>query len=378
MTKKIVFLTGTRADYGKIKSILRLLTNSEKFDVYIYVTGMHLLDYYGNTYKEILKDGFKNVYLSDGIQLDAQTEDNLATVIKDFSQYIKKYTPDLIVVHGDRIEPLAGAIVGAFNNIRVAHLEGGEKSGTIDEHLRHAISKMSQYHFVSNQESKTRLIQMGEDENRIYVIGSPDIDIMLSDNLPTLNHVKEYYDIAFEKFAILMYHPVTTEIEQIKQNVKSIVDALLEDNHNYIVIYPNNDLGSSIILDEYKRLMTNSRFKFFPSLNFERFLTLLKQCEFLIGNSSAGIKETNVFGIPTINIGSRQAGRYNSIDNKNLVSIEHNSNDIREAINNTKKYQLMPLNRESQNSCNKFFDIISHERFWDFDIQKRFIDKKML
>ncbi len=378
MKRKIVFLTGTRADYGKIKSILKLLNNSKKFEVYIYVTGMHMLDYYGNTYREILKDGFKNVYLSDGIELDAQTEENLATIIKDFSQYIKKYKPDLIVVHGDRIEPLAGAIVGAFNNVRVAHLEGGEKSGTIDEHLRHAISKLSQYHFVTDQESKDRLIQMGENDKRIYIIGSPDIDIMLGNDLPNLEYVKKYYNIPFDKFSILMYHPVTTEIINLKQNVKNIVDVLLSNNHNYIVIYPNNDLGSNIIHEEYERLKNNNRFVFYSSLNFERFLTLFKECNYLIGNSSAGINETIVYGIPTINIGSRQRGRYNSLNNKNLISVENDIEEIKEAIFNIEKYRTTPFKRLPQNSCNKFINIISDENFWEFDIQKRFIDKIML
>ena len=232
--KKIVFLTGTRADYGKIKSLLKVLSNSKKFEIYIYVTGMHMLSKYGNTYIEILKDGFTNVYLEKNITETDKMDISLSDSIKKFSNYIDIVKPDLIVVHGDRIEAFAGAIVGAFNNIRIAHIEGGEISGTIDESTRHAISKFAQFHFVANEEAKNRLIQMGENRKNIYVIGSPDIDIMLSDELPTLEVVKEKYDIKFDKYAIVMYHPITTEISKMEENVNNLVSYL--ENSKKIIL----------------------------------------------------------------------------------------------------------------------------------------------
>ena len=188
--KKIMFLTGTRADYGKIKSVIKKLDDNNNFKTYIYVTGMHLNKKYGSTYKAIKKDGFKNIFLSRPIKENVTMDVALAENVIQFSEYVKKIKPDLILVHGDRLEALAGAIVGAFNNIYVAHIEGGEISGTIDESIRHAISKLSHFHFVSNRKAKERLIQMGENWNNIYVTGSPDIDIMLSDSLPMLEDVK--------------------------------------------------------------------------------------------------------------------------------------------------------------------------------------------
>lgn len=233
--KKIVFLTGTRADYGKIKSLLKVLNNSKKFEVYIYVTGMHMIPKYGNTYIEILKDGFTNVYLEKDILETEKMDIALSKAIKNFSNYIDIVKPDLIVVHGDRVEALAGAIVGAFNNIRIAHIEGGEISGTIDDSTRHAISKFAQFHFVANDEAKKRLIQMGESNQNIYVIGSPDIDIMLSDELPTLDVVKNKYDIQFDKYAIVIYHPVTTEINKLEKNVNNLVSFLENSTKNYVI-----------------------------------------------------------------------------------------------------------------------------------------------
>ena len=276
MNEKIVFLTGTRADYGKIKSLLKVLSNSKKFEVSIYVTGMHMLSKYGNTCIEILKDGFTNVYLEKDILEADKMDIALLDSIKKSSNYIDIVKPDLIVVHGDRVEAFAGAIVGAFNNIRIAHIEGGELSETIDESTRHAISKFAQFDFVANEETKNRLIQMGENRQNIYVLGSPDIDIMLSDELPTLGVVKDKYDIKFDKYAIVMYHPVTTEISKLEENVNNLVSFLEKSTKNYIIIYPNNDLESNIILNAYKKLEKKENIRIFPSIRFEMFLTLLK------------------------------------------------------------------------------------------------------
>ncbi|RKJ17522.1 UDP-N-acetylglucosamine 2-epimerase (hydrolyzing), partial [Butyricicoccus sp. 1XD8-22] len=187
--KKIVFLTGTRADYGKIKSLINKVWEDSSFELYLFVTGMHMLSRYGSTWREIEKDGFKNVYHFINQSQNTPMDIALSDTISGLSNYIAEINPDLIVVHGDRLEALAGAIVGAFNNIRVVHIEGGEVSGTIDESIRHAITKFAHIHMVSNDESKKRIIQMGEAEKNIFVIGSPDIDIMYSNKLPSIEKV---------------------------------------------------------------------------------------------------------------------------------------------------------------------------------------------
>ena len=372
--KKIVFLTGTRADYGKIKSLLKVLSDSKNFEVYIYVTGMHMIPKYGNTYIEILKDGFKNVYLEKDILETDKMDIALSNLIKKFSNYIDIVKPDLIVVHGDRIEALAGTIVGAFNNIRIAHIEGGEISGTIDESTRHAISKFAQFHFVANEEAKSRLIQMGENRENIYVIGSPDIDIMLSNKLPTLEEVKDKYDIKFDKYAIVMYHPVTTEISKLEKNTNNLISFLKKSEKKYIIIYPNNDLGSNIILNAYKKIEKNENIKIFPSIRFEMFLTLLKNCDFVIGNSSAGIRECGVYGIPAINIGTRQNGRFNIFKNKNIINIENTLLGIEKIVDNIDKYRIKCFSFGRGTSYEKFIKILETESFWNIQIQKKFND----
>ena len=236
--KKIVFLTGTRADYGKLKSYIKILEVSKNFEVSIFVTGMHLNQKFGFTINEITRNTNCEIFPFINHSLQDEMDQSLGKTIIGFSDYIKQIKPDMIIIHGDRIEALAGAIVGSLNNILVGHIEGGEISGTIDELLRHSISKLSHIHFVSNEGAKNRLIQMGEISKNIFVTGSPDLDIMLSDDLPNLSKVKERYNIMYDSYGILIYHPVTTELNQIANNAKILVDSLIESNQNMIVIYP--------------------------------------------------------------------------------------------------------------------------------------------
>ena len=230
--RRILFITGTRADYGKIKPLLSIISKSKGFEAYIYVTGMHLLESRGNTYHEILKDGFDKVYIAKENRPTSNTSFDMGRTITNLTKYVLENKPDSIVVHGDRPDALAGAIVGAFNNIRVIHIEGGEVSGTIDESIRHAITKLSHIHFVANEDAKKRLILLGENKDYIKVIGSPDIDIIKSVKLPSIESVKKHYDIPFENYGILLFHPVTTEVDLIKNQIKVIVEACKRSNKN--------------------------------------------------------------------------------------------------------------------------------------------------
>ena len=369
--KKIAFLTGTRADFGKIKSLIESVEKHPDFQAHLFVTGMHLLEDYGYTLIEVERCGFKNI-TTFGNHTDEATMDlTLAKTIMGFSAFITQEEPDLIVIHGDRVEALAGAIVGSLNNILVAHIEGGELSGTIDELIRHATSKMSHIHFVANNEAKTRLVQMGEIETSIYTIGSPDIDIMFSNTLPSLATVKTYYNIHFNTYAVAMFHPVTTEHNEIEAYANQFVEALIESQKNYVVIFPNNDLGSKTILETYKKIKNHSNFRVFLSIRFEYFLTLLKSAQFIIGNSSAGVREAPYYGIPTINIGTRQANRASlgSITNTN-----YQAEDILNAIKNTKEIKVEKTETfGTGNSAEAFIKTLQLDGFWETNHQKQFI-----
>ena len=370
--KKIVFITGTRADYGKIKSVIKMLDNSNTFDVYIYVTGMHLLEKYGSTYIEIQKDGFNNIFLSKRIDNSLSMDEILANNILQFTKFVKNIKPDMIFVHGDRVEAMAGAIVGALNNIYVSHIEGGEISGTIDESIRHAISKLANFHFVSNESSKKNLIQMGEDANNIFIVGSPGIDIIVKNNYD-IDYIKKKYNINFENYAIMIYHPVISEIDFLKNKIKVLVDSIIESDRNYVVIYPNNDMGSDIILEEYKRLIGNDKIIMYPSIRFEYFLTLLKYSDFVIGNSSLGIRESGIYGIPTINVGTRQNGRYDLRTQKNICCVNEKKSEIINAINEIEKYKYKDKMFGNGDSDKRILKILECDNLWKRNIQKKFI-----
>lgn len=374
--KKILFLSGTRADFGKLKSLISVSQQSSLFDVSIFVTGMHLQKEYGYTVNEIEKSGFKNIYTFENHTTETSMDLTLSKTIEGLSAHVKQNKPDLIVIHGDRVEALAGAIVGSLNNILVGHIEGGEVSGTIDELIRHSVSKMSHIHFVCNQVAKNRLIQMGEIDSHIFEIGSPDIDIMFSSKLPSIEKAKSRYEILFEKYALLMFHPVTTEQELIEKQINDLIDAVLEDENNYIVIYPNNDMGSSAIIKAFSRLENNKRFRIFPSLRFEYFLTFLKNCQFIIGNSSAGIREAPYYQKPSIDLGNRQKNRNKS---ESIINCNFGINEIANAIKQSQNLNNFesPLAFGEGKSDQLFLDIIKDNSFWKIPCQKQFRDQKL-
>ena len=370
--KKIVFLTGTRADFGHIKGLISKLEQSKDFEPYVFVTGMHMLSKYGSTVIEVTNQKYKNIHPYMNQTENTDLDVILSNTILGFSNYIKEIQPDLIVVHGDRVEAFAGATVGSFNNILTAHISGGELTGTIDEFMRHAITKMSHIHFVANDDAKTRLLRMGEDIETIYTIGSPEIDLMLSNDLPLLSEAKKKYRIPFDNYAIFIFHPVTTELDTLKSDIKIIVNALKTSDKNYVIIYPNNDPGSNIILDALEELRSSNKFRLIPSIKFEYFLTLLKNCCFIIGNSSSGVREAPIYGVPTINIGTRQRNRSKatSIFNVKYIEMEilHNINFLYNQIFDP-TYEF-----GKGNSIELFYKILKQKSFWETSIQKQFVD----
>ena len=372
--KKILFITGTRADYGKLKPLMLRVEKSNNFICNIFTTGMHMLKVYGETHEEIKKTGFKNNYLFIN-QIANGGSDNmdmiLSKTVDGLGHYIREFETDLIVVHGDRVEALAGAIVGALNNILVCHIEGGELSGTIDELIRHSISKLSHAHFVANDNSKKRLVQMGESKNSIFIIGSPEVDIMLSDKLPKISEVKKRYGIPFNKYSIFIYHPVTTELDDLQNNINSSINALLKSGKQFIVIYPNNDTGSNVIINQYDKIEGNMNFKVFESLRFEYYVVLMRNADIMIGNSSAGVREASVFGVPSINIGTRQKNRST---HPSIINVNDNENDILRAIKSEPKRFTPSLAFGKGNSSQLFMETVSDKSFWGIPNQKQFND----
>ncbi|MEZ9551544.1 UDP-N-acetylglucosamine 2-epimerase [Vibrio breoganii] len=372
MSRRILFLTGTRADFGKLKSLMRKVEDSNRFEAHIFVTGMHMLSKYGMTSVEVEKSGFTNVYKYINQNSNDSMDLILAKTIQGLSDYVKEVRPDMIVVHGDRVEAMAGAVVGALNNVLVSHIEGGEVSGTIDELIRHSVTKLSHLHFVSNKEARDRLLQLGEDASSVCIFGSPDLDIMNSPDLPNLDAVKARYEIPFLNYSIFMYHPVTTELDRLEYNIKETVDALIDSGLNYIVIYPNNDDGSEFIIKELKRLEDNARFKVFPSVRFECFLTLLKNAQMMLGNSSAGVREVPYYGKPSVNLGSRQNNRASA---HSIINAEEKRELIIEAIDIALTSTFKAVKEFGDGSSDQLFlDAIEGDAIWKTSKQKVFKD----
>lgn len=376
MKKKIIFVTGTRADFGKIKSVICNLERSKKFKITIVVTGMHMLKKNGSTIHEVRKN-FNNLKI---LSFKNQNENKLNTQDIILSNTIIKLNkiflsekPDLIITHGDRVETLATAISGSFNNFLIAHIEGGEVSGTIDEHIRHSVSKLCHLHFVSNKIAKNRLLRLGEDKRKIFITGSPDVDLILSKKLPKLSKVLKRYKIFFKKFSILLFHPdALFKTNKYKDELDAIFNFVKKSKDNFIIIYPNNDPGNEKILKDIKKINKKTNVKVFPSMRFEYFLVLLKNSICMIGNSSSGIRETPYYGIPCINIGERQQNRANS---KNILNIKKlkKAEQIFSIYNRIKNKKF---NKQkvfgSGKSGEKINKILLQNKTWNYDLQKYF------
>ena len=372
MKKKILFVTCTRADYGKLKSLIISIQKSNNFISKVFVTGTHNMKQYGSTYVELVKDKIRGIYRYSNQTKNMRMDEILMNTMKGFSSFLIRYNPDLVIVHGDRIEPLACALSSLLNNFLVAHIEGGEVSGTVDEMLRHSISKIAHLHLVSNKTARKRLIQMGENKRYIYEVGSPDVDIILSKNLPKMDTVRKIYNIRFDKFSIALIHPVTTNIKNLKKESEIFFSALVKTNLNYIIIFPNNDLGSEIILKEINKLKNNNKFRIFPSIRFECYLTLLKNSKFIIGNSSSGIMGAPYYGVTTINIGSRQTNR---LKTKLIKNIPFNEKKIIKTINQIKNRKIIKRKFFGEGSSAKKIEaLLLTNKIWNIGKQKNFID----
>jgi UDP-N-acetylglucosamine 2-epimerase (hydrolysing) len=376
--RHIAFITGTRADFGKLKPLI-LISSQHGCRVSVIATGMHMQKRFGSTVKEVRLLPPEIEIVAFANQSDGDTMDRVVSnTISGISDFLDSHRPDAIVVHGDRPEALAGAITGALRNTPVVHIEGGELSGTIDGVIRHAVSKLSHIHLVANNDARTRLIQLGEQPDSIHVIGSPDIDIMLSPTLPDLETARQRYDINFDSYIIAIFHPVTTDQAASKAAARQFVDALLASGRNFVVIHPNNDTGYEDIVSQYSRFDQDpSRFRCFESLRFEYFLTLLRNATAIVGNSSAGIREAPFYGVPTVDIGTRQRGRH---DDRNILSVPAESSAILGAILEAENMPHEPSHSTfgDGQSARHFAELIDTDVLFSTPIDKTFVDLKDL
>ena len=371
MTRHLLFLTGTRADFGKLEP-LAAAARDAGHRVTFFVTGMHMMDRYGLTRNEVRR--MPGVAVEEFVnQSEGDPQDLiLARTVTGFSAYLTATRPDLIVLHGDRIEALAGALVAATNYVRSAHVEGGEVSGTIDEVFRHCNTKLCTHHFVSSDVAARRVMALGEPAETIHTIGSPELDFHARPSGVTLDEVRARYDIAFADYGIVVFHPVTSEQDSIGAQAAGLFGALAVRGRNFVVIAPNNDPGSREIFAVLDRL-PGERFRVLPSMRFAHFSELMKNAACMVGNSSAGVREAPFLGLPSLDVGTRQTNRAEA---PSVVTCEAGDADAIGAFLTRHWGRPAEVHHGfgQGSAAGRFVAVLGRDDFWNLSLQKAFRD----
>ena len=334
MIKIILIVTERRADFSRFKPVIDKINIDKELDYILIVTGIHLLKKYGLSIKEIRKTGLKIKKTFEMYSNVSMKNDDGATMVAAFgtaivklSKILKQNKPDVVLSGFDIAANFAVTVAAAHMNIPVAHIQGGEVSGTIDESIRHAMSKFSHYHLVSNKDAQQRLIKMGEEKSKIHIVGCPSIEALFNEKLLSKKSLEKKFGLNLNnKFIIVIQHSVTTELNNTQNQIKRTIDAIKKSKIQTLFICPNNDAGSTIILKAIKK---SKNIFSTPTLTLSEYRSLLQRSFALVGNSSSGIHEASSFKKPVINIGSRQNRRLRS---KNIIDVQHNTSQILHAI----------------------------------------------
>eukprot|EP01062_Namystynia_karyoxenos_P017003 TRINITY_DN16253_c1_g1_i1.p1 TRINITY_DN16253_c1_g1~~TRINITY_DN16253_c1_g1_i1.p1 ORF type:complete len:691 (+),score=210.16 TRINITY_DN16253_c1_g1_i1:96-2168(+) len=310
--RRIAVVTANRADYSKLAPVMRLVRESPVLSLDVIVMGAHHLADFGRTVN-IVSDDFRDCVTLVPSMMRGDEEEAMAETVGvglvKLPDVLARLRPDAVVLHGDRFDVLAPALAAAILNIAVFHVEGGELSGTIDDVIRHAVTKFAHYHFVCTPAARERLLAMGEEPRRVTVTGCPVYDELLS--FEPDESVPRQWGLEPGKFLLVVYHPVTTDIPGSVRDYGVLLDYLLAQPSRALIVYPNVDAGSKQLcsLLRTRGIEQSPRFVLLKHVPFQRFLSLLACAECVVGNSSAGIREASVFGTPVVNLGQRQAGR---------------------------------------------------------------------
>lgn len=386
--RKVCIVTGTRAEYGLLSRLMGLINESQDTQLQVIATNMHLSPRYGETFKEIESDGFridkKVPIINEGAQDNAvETLHSMSRALDGFAVAFNELEPDLVVILGDRYEVLAAATAALIERIPIAHIHGGEVTeGAYDDAIRHSITKMSHLHFTSTEDYRRRVIQLGEQPDRVYNVGSLGVENTKEILLLTKEEIQK--DIQFlldEKTILITYHPVTLGLNTPKQDIQEFV-AALEDRKDlrFVFTMPNSDTGSNEIVEAINSFVKKhkDRAKAFKSLGVKRYLSVMKNVGAVVGNSSSGILEVPSFGIPTLNIGDRQKGR---IAAESVFNCETDKNAILEGLKTIlsndfiRKAKQVKNPYEKENTAQSIFKVIATYPLDNLN-QKQFFDIK--
>jgi UDP-N-acetylglucosamine 2-epimerase (hydrolysing) len=367
--KKLLFVTGTRADFGKLEPLAHAAQKAG-FEISFFITGMHMMKRYGETRLEVKRfagaEFFEFVNQREGDALDFI----LSKTILGFSDFVHEHRPDLVIIHGDRVEAFAASIVCAMRYIRSAHIEGGEVSGTIDESIRHCNTKLCASHFVSSEAARQRVLALGEAPDRVYNIGSPELDTHAQPSGVNIEEVKERYAIPFQEYGIAVFHPVTSEQDNIGAQARSLFEVLESSGRCFVVIAPNNDPGTEQIFAVLEKL-PEERFRLIPSMRFNYFSELMKNAALMVGNSSAGVREAPFLGLPSLDVGTRQNNRAQASSVSSFSAFD--VDDIRQWIDDKWMHRELASDGFGHGAASTLFiDILKKPEFWQSNMQKSF------
>ena len=370
--KKLLYVTGSRAEYGIMRRLLKKLDTDKEISLDIVVTGMHLAKEYGETYKEVEKD-FK---IAKKIDIEISNKNNyevlhsMSIAMEEFSKYFKDNEYDALILLGDRYEILPVAIAAAFNNIPIIHLHGGEKTlGNYDEFIRHSITKMSKLHLVATEEYRKRVIQLGENPTTVFNLGSLGVNNVLEVKLLSKEELDNKLGKIDKPYYVVLFHPETISEISLEEQTNNLLKALskFKDKYSFVFIGSNSDTGADKIQEIIEKFVKENNYKRFISLqNFEYF-SLLKYSEGLIGNSSSGIIEIPSLKVATINIGNRQLGRAKG---ETIIDCGSTEKEIEKAILKSQSNEYREI---LKNSINPYFQENSLEKYYQ-EI-KKFLEK---
>lgn len=377
---RIALVSERRADYSRFKPILSLMKSDDFFDYQLIVTGISLLKEYGEDISIIKRDGFEvastiPMYKEEAPDTGAEMTRAYSRIMTGLADAFERLKPDLVLTGFDIGANFTAAVVGAHMNIPVAHIQGGEVTGSIDESLRHATSKFAHIHFPATKDAARRLQRMGEDPRFIFVVGCPSIDVLLQAPVMSREEIVKMVNLEpSQPYVLIVQHPVTTEVNDAGWQMTQTLEAVKETGMQGIIIYPNNDAGTRAIVSGIK----NSALRYVKSFPPDVFANVLRHCEALVGNASTGIHETATFHILTVNIGTRQQGRERP---KNVIDVGYKKEEIVEGIKKAlydEKFKRMVRTVKNPYgdgaSAKRIVRILKTLDLTNVPVQKRFID----
>lgn len=379
--RKICFVITSKIHYGRSKLILRELNDRADIELQIVVGASAILPQYGDVIAELENDGFayqaKIIMTLEGGSPVAMAK-TAGLGIAEFATAFDNLSPDIVLIRGDRYEILSAAIAAAYLNIPVAHIEGGDITGTIDESVRHAVTKLSHIHFTTNEEAKERVLKMGERPSYVFNFGCPGLEFITRNNFQVSNEIINYLGVGdmidiSKPYIVVMQHPVTSEVGKNREFVNETLEAVNDLNLPTIWFWPNVDAGTDEVskgIRSFREEKSPERIRFLKYIPAEQFIGLIKGAACLVGNSSAGIKEASYLGTPVVDIGTRQNGRMRA---ENVVNVNYNRDEIKQAIEKQLRHGRYPSSSiyYKEGTSKSIVDTLSNI---DLYTQKKFFD----